>query len=626
MASVETTVTEKQDSPDLAVEALDLVAKGKRNMVCGEVPQAVNQLQEACRLLAEKYGETADECGEAYFLYGKALLDMARVESGVLGNALQGVPEDEEEEVGSTENKDEDKIEKEAAAEGEDMDKIREQVFDAMGERDEEVAARKKEEPKEKDVDMAEDKEKSKNDEKEDSKSEEDQKNLNDEKKGTDEVDKNKDEKKSDQKESDKMETEVEIAKEVKEDEKKEETAKVEKKSDEKKEKEEVATKVPEETKEGTDEKKEAEEMETEANQGEEKTEEGDEEDGDGEEEDEEEGEGSKDKSQDDDADDVPNLQLSWEMLELAKIIFTRQENKEMKLKAAETHLKLGEVGLETEQYEQAIGDFTQCLKIQKEQLDSDDRLLAETYYQLGLAFSFNAQFDESIENFRHATKGIEAKIAKLNKFLKENETGKGKEQAKTDDPIANAHQEIKDLKEILPDIMAKIEDAEEEKKNQDKVKQMVKDNVAPEAESTTTTGFGETSSSSGFGTTSSTSDQAEKKGATNIMHLVRKKRKPEDEQEEPADSKKPRQEDGASGDSTKATETVANGKTGSVANGKEAVNGSGDKVTNGAVNGDHKSPGKTEKQSKEIVTKTVEDVKKAKEGEVEKMETEAAS
>merc|ERR1712226_1114181 len=42
------------------------------------------------------YGETAPECAETYFYYGKALLEMARLESGVLGNALDGVPEEED--------------------------------------------------------------------------------------------------------------------------------------------------------------------------------------------------------------------------------------------------------------------------------------------------------------------------------------------------------------------------------------------------------------------------------------------------------------------------------------------------------------------------------------------------
>ena len=64
--------------------------QGKRHLLVRDVNSAVNSLQEACRLLAEQYGETADPCGEAYFFYGKALLELSRIETGVLGNALDG--------------------------------------------------------------------------------------------------------------------------------------------------------------------------------------------------------------------------------------------------------------------------------------------------------------------------------------------------------------------------------------------------------------------------------------------------------------------------------------------------------------------------------------------------------
>lgn len=37
------------------VEAVNLLAQGKRNYMCGEVGHAVNQLQEACRLLYESF-------------------------------------------------------------------------------------------------------------------------------------------------------------------------------------------------------------------------------------------------------------------------------------------------------------------------------------------------------------------------------------------------------------------------------------------------------------------------------------------------------------------------------------------------------------------------------------------
>ncbi len=36
-----------------------------------------------------------ENCAEIYFYYGRALLELARVENTVLGNALNGVPEDD---------------------------------------------------------------------------------------------------------------------------------------------------------------------------------------------------------------------------------------------------------------------------------------------------------------------------------------------------------------------------------------------------------------------------------------------------------------------------------------------------------------------------------------------------
>merc|ERR1712038_12492 len=109
-----------------AVEALNLLAQGKRNMLCGEVPQAVSQLQEACRILAAKYGDTADECGEAYLSYGTALLDLSRMESGVLGNALDGI--DSEDDDKPSPDEDEEKMT------AEEKEKLSDEIIDAMTE------------------------------------------------------------------------------------------------------------------------------------------------------------------------------------------------------------------------------------------------------------------------------------------------------------------------------------------------------------------------------------------------------------------------------------------------------------------------------------------------------------
>merc|ERR1712183_636729 len=78
-------------TPEGFEHAKELLAEGKRDLLVHAVPDAVSNCSKACEIMAKQKGEMAAECAEAYFYYGKALLELSRVESGVLGNALDGV-------------------------------------------------------------------------------------------------------------------------------------------------------------------------------------------------------------------------------------------------------------------------------------------------------------------------------------------------------------------------------------------------------------------------------------------------------------------------------------------------------------------------------------------------------
>merc|ERR1719318_1003233 len=109
-------------------EATDLLASGKRHLLVSAVPAAVSDLAECCELLAKQYGETAAECAEAYYYYGKALLEMSRMESGVLGNALTGVDIEAEDKAEGGQVEDTEKMTKDEKLE------VEEKVADALEE------------------------------------------------------------------------------------------------------------------------------------------------------------------------------------------------------------------------------------------------------------------------------------------------------------------------------------------------------------------------------------------------------------------------------------------------------------------------------------------------------------
>uniref|UniRef100_A0A8C8G630 Tetratricopeptide SHNi-TPR domain-containing protein n=1 Tax=Oncorhynchus tshawytscha TaxID=74940 RepID=A0A8C8G630_ONCTS len=269
-------------SVDVMAEAKKLIGAGNRHLVMGDVVSAVNVFQEACGMLAERYGDTADECGEAFFLCGKSLLELARMENTVLGDALEGVPEESSEEGEKQENS----------------------KFESAD-------------------------------------------NLDDDDDDDDEG-------------------------------------------------------------EGTAEDKESEE-------------------------------------------EVGNLQLAWEMLEVAKVIYKRKENEADQLMAAQAYLKLGEVGAESGNYPAAVEDFQDCLALQLKHLPPHSRLLAETHYQLGMTYCYIGQYSQAIQHYSSSVKVIEGRLAMLQGVLDKGENGA--EEGKT---------ELEELKLLLPDIAEKVEDAKE--------------------------------------------------------------------------------------------------------------------------------------------------------------------
>uniref|UniRef100_A0A8C3SXR6 Nuclear autoantigenic sperm protein n=1 Tax=Chelydra serpentina TaxID=8475 RepID=A0A8C3SXR6_CHESE len=677
-------------SMDVDGEAKKLLGLGQKHLVLGNVPAAVNAFQEAASILGKKYGETADECAEAFFYYGKSLLELARMENGVLGNALEGVQVEEEE---GEKAEDDSMVENADNIDEEAREELREQVYNAMGEKEESkksaeespVLSEAGKETEGEDVEMRgksreeeaiadiETKFKEKAEEQVEADMQEktvageqvaeaieEQAEVPVEKEAVAEEQVTEAaEKQAEAAVEEKAEAEEQVEAAVKEkavaeatveaataekavaeateerveaaveekavaeasaeaateekaitkateeqveaatEEKVVAEATVEAATEEKvvaeatvveeateekavaeateeqveaateekavaetteeklnkskealapketvfaagnattpaegkepvneiqtEEKVEVAVKVEKERddlmEEGDGAKVEKEEEKDDLMEEGEETEGSDEEDkeNDKTEDDKENDSTVEDKSfQESEEDEVGNLELAWDMLELAKVIYKRQETKEAQLHAAQAHLKLGEVSIESENYAQAIEEFQACLALQQKYLEAHDRLLAESHYQLALAYHYNSQFDEAILQFSKSVEVIDKRMVMLTERIKKAEGGSTEDE-----------KEIEELKGLLPEIKEKIEDSKESQKSA---------RVAELALKATLVG-GATSSFTQSEESCSVSTIPVRKPAegasqcvTDISHLVRKKRKPEEE------------------------------------------------------------------------------------------------
>lgn len=347
-----------------------MVAEGKRCLAAGDVASAVENFQDACSLLADQFGQLSKELAEPYYLYGKALLECARMENTVLGSGIP-VPEDR----CSSDDDDE---------EGEDDKQETEQ-------HDESISASAPADSTSSELD------------------------------------------------SDRQATDPQP----------------------------ITGANGTHDSAGTSSGQEG----------------GDKED---------DGEGVEGKATEDGEEEETDLKLAWEVLELARVICQKEDSDEYRLKLSDVYFTLGEVALESDQVDQAVGDMNTGLQLKELLLDPSDRRLAEAHFNLGLAYSLQKDHQRSIQEYKCARDTLLKRKEKLVKEMGENEQ-------------QEIIEELSDLDALLPDLEAKITDAEENAESK-------------ELQETTPVAFGESSE------VDTTTITARKTPINDISHLIRKR------------------------------------------------------------------------------------------------------
>lgn len=482
------------------------ISQGRRHLLVRDYTMAVSALAQACQLLAEKHGDTADQLGEPYLLYGRALLGLAREEAGVLGERVPPGSEEPEEDDEDDEEDEEDDDEEDDEDDDEEEEKLstvdekggKEEKEGPMGEAGKGGKGKEKREEEAKSSEQAAEK----TGQKEESSSAE--KNV-----------------------SAKRETkEEEPRKAVREKSSEQQSPGGKGRKSEKPEQPDGETESgqsPEQNGQQTVEPSENE------NRGERdkvvpgSSKEANHSNGPSPGPTGQKGGGVKEGVNDDSEDiekdeeeedeEVNNLQVAWEVLELAKLVLTKRGKTGWKL-LADAHRLLGEVAMEGGNHVGALNDLHGCLDLLQKVEPRDARAIAEIHYQLALAHSLGNDFDQSIAEFNKATALLESRIKELEEM---------KDPPKAEDTFYTVEGEIQELKELLPEIQEKITDMKDFKQE---ACRLVIEGIKSKVAGGCSNGAGP--SSAAPADASSTPSKLQKP-TSDISHLVRKKRKAED-------------------------------------------------------------------------------------------------
>merc|ERR1719154_517320 len=113
-------------------------------------------------------------------------------------------------------------------------------------------------------------------------------------------------------------------------------------------------------------------------------------------------------------SEEIGHLEHAWEMLEMARMIYSKASNATMECEALAC---LGDISLCNENYESAIADLSSCLEKRSKALPADSRSIAETHYQLAVAHACTSAWSKAEASLASAVACIEARVASLRKM-----------------------------------------------------------------------------------------------------------------------------------------------------------------------------------------------------------------
>lgn len=188
-------------------------------------------------------------------------------------------------------------------------------------------------------------------------------------------------------------------------------------------------------------------------------------------------GDNDEEEDQQDNGDDneeeeeQDDFELAWEILDIARLIFSDGSDDASKLRLSEVYCDLGDLAMETEAFGVAAEDFWKAVELKKQLGESQERALASAYYKMAMSLEFDNRAPEAIEPLMEAIGLLKSRLQRLNqsavdKEYDDDDDGKGKlEEESPEGGLVEVEDETNQLRNLIVEVAAKLNEVKEQLK-----------------------------------------------------------------------------------------------------------------------------------------------------------------